>query len=274
MQTEQTDPDTALNDDVVLAHLIRNPEFFINNQDVLPRLSIPHDTGPAVSLIEKQVSVLRGKCGHLESSLRDFIAVARENEQLHQRLHSLIQEVISAPTLEAFVKLTRTQLKRNFHADAVHLLLLTTSTHARSLNESVRSKDTADSRRESTLSQANAESDADSAATIFACPDLRIVGQKDKGVSLFKQLFAGGQTICGMPPAKQLEFLTAGEYDDVGSAALIPLYHQRQLGVIMLSSRDENRFAAGKGVMFLNQLGELLSRRLHSYGTVEEALSK
>ena len=53
---------------------------------------------------------------------------------------------------------------------------------------------------------------------------------------------------------------------DIGSAALIPLQHEGRLGLVMLTSRDESRFAAGKGVVFLDQLGDVLSRRLHALG--------
>jgi len=60
MQLEQSNPGNELNDEAVLRYLTIHPEFFNNNQDLLPRLRIPHESGKAVSLIEKQVSVLRG----------------------------------------------------------------------------------------------------------------------------------------------------------------------------------------------------------------------
>jgi hypothetical protein len=123
MQPEQSDLSNVLTDEAVLRFLTTNPEFFVNNQDVLPRLRIPHESGKAVSLIEKQVSVLRSKCGTLENSLRDLISVARENENLHQRLHVLLQDIVSAPALEDRVALTRSSLRENFNADDVHILL-------------------------------------------------------------------------------------------------------------------------------------------------------
>ncbi|MFK7892957.1 MAG: DUF484 family protein [Granulosicoccus sp.] len=262
MQTEQTDIDTSLNDATVLAYLLSNPDFFFHNQDVLPRLRIPHDSGSAVSLIEKQVSVLRGKCGHLENNLRDFIAVARENENLHQRLHKLIQEMITAESLDAIVELTRSSLCANFNADTVHTMLITTPP------KRVRGKKAGSVRNSESATRTKKPAAANTAKNRKAPDGLRIVSHTDKHIKLFKSLFEKGQTVCGMPQKEQLDFLLGKDHAHVASAALIPLHHERRLGVVILTSRDESRFAASKGVMFLNQFGELLSRRVHSYGAI------
>lgn len=269
MQTEQTEIDTSLNDEMVLAYLLGNPDFFFHNQDVLARLRIPHDSGSAVSLIEKQVSVLRGKCGHLENNLRDFIAVARENENLHQRLHKLIQEMISAASLDAIVELTRSSLCANFNADTVHTVLIATPP------KRARGKKAGDGQKtESGTSRAKKPETARSSRNQKAIDGLRIVSHTDKHIKLFKSLFESGQTVCGMPQKEQLDFLIGKDHAHVASAALIPLHHERRLGVVILTSRDESRFAASKGLMFLNQFGELLSRRVHSYGVIATAGSK
>lgn len=271
MQPEQTDFDTALSDDTVLEYLARHPEFFVNNKDILPRLRIPHESGSAVSLIEKQVSVLRGKCSHLENSLRDFIAVARENENLHQRLHGLIQDVITAPSLDDIIKLTRGSLRENFNADDVHVMVIATPPKRAS-----RKKAAADTTRKSTTVKSSAVKSRAPArkSKPVEAEGLRIVSHTDKHIRLFKPLFDSGSTACGMPEKAQLDFMIGKDHAQVASAALIPLHYERRLGVLMLTSRDESRFSAGKGVMFLNQLGDLLGRRLHSYGTIEKAAAK
>lgn len=258
MQPEQSDLGQVLTDDAVLRFLRTNPEFFVNNQDILPRLHIPHESGKAVSLIEKQVCVLRGKCGTLESSLRDLISVARENESLHQRLHLLIQDIISARSLGRIVDLTRSSLQENFNADDVHLLLFAS-----------------EPRKRATRKRANtASADGTGAKTTTRVRKQKpiegtyIVPHDDRALELFSGLFASAETICGLPGEEHLASLVGQDYANIASAALIPLQHERPLGVIMLTSRDESRFASGKGVMFLNHLGQLLSRRLATYGTI------
>ncbi|NND90674.1 MAG: DUF484 family protein [Granulosicoccus sp.] len=271
MQPEQSDLGNVLCDDAVLSFLTRNPEFFVNNQDILPRLKIPHDAGNAVSLIEKQVSVLRGKCSTLENSLRDLIAVARENESLHQRLHVLIQEVISATTLEQIVSLTRSSLRENFNADDVHLLLVASKPKRASTRKSSKASEASKS---SKTSAASAATRTRRARTSKPVEGMRIIAHNHKSLNLFSELFECGETVCGLPSEDHLSCLVGKDYANIASAALIPLQHERSLGIVMLTSRDESRFASGKGVMFLNQLGQLLSRRLHTFGAIAPAAAK
>ncbi len=232
MQSEQQELNDGLDAGAVIRFLSMNPDFFNQHAEVLPRLRIPHPTGKAVSLIEKQVSVLRSKCTNLENSLRDFISVARENEQLHQRLHCLIQEIISAQTITDVVALTRSNLLANFNADDVRVVLLTSE-----------------------------QSDPEAYSS-----DIHLLNHDDPGVDLFAELFKHRETVCGLPVAAQMDALFGSNESpvEVGSVALIPLAHDRSLGLVVLTSKDETRFASGKGVMFLNQLGEVLSRRVQT----------
>jgi uncharacterized protein YigA (DUF484 family) len=263
----------VLTDEAVLRFLTTNPEFFVKNQDVLPRLRIPHESGKAVSLIEKQVSVLRSKCGTLENSLRDLISVARENENLHQRLHVLLQDIVSAPSLEDIVALTRNSLRENFNADEVHILLVDDKApRAKALKKSVTTEAGKAGSGSGTASAGRAAGTR--RRKLNAIEGLRVIPQNDRHLKLFAELFESGQTQCGLPAAQHLECFVGKDSSNIASAALIPLYHERQLGVVMLTSRDESRFSTGKGVMFLNQLGELLSRRLHSYGAVAPVTKK
>jgi len=231
MQPEQSELGHALDESAVLRFLTLNPEFFNQHSDVLPRLRIPHHTGAAISLIEKQVSVLRGKCTNLESSLRDLIAVARDNEQLHQRLHQLVQDIISAQTLTEVVARRRESLLTNFNADDVCLGLF--EPVATPLSE--------------------------------ALPSEHVLSVGEKTQSVFAKNIKLCDTYCGELSEEQASGLFGDNgRDEIASAAVIPLVYEKSLGLMVLTSKDESRFAAGKGVMFLNQLGEVLSRRLHA----------
>ena len=250
MQAETTETLSEIDNDAVVDYLTANPEFFINNQEILARLGIPHDSGNAVSLIEKQVGVLRGKCSHLETSLRDLIAVARQNEHLHQRLHELIQETISAASLAEIVSLTQASLQENFNAEGVHILLIAPAAKRATKN----AKPAGPAGKTRTRTQLEKVEGA------------QLIRHTDKRLKHFTELFDGGETVCGLPNEEQLQAMVGKAHGQVASAAMIPLFHERKLGVVMLSSRDESRFGANRGVMFLNQLGQMLSRRIHSYG--------
>lgn len=277
----------ALDGDAVSKYLNLNPEFFVVYEDLLPRLRIPHSNGKAVSLIEKQVDVLRGQCSKLENRLTDLISVARQNEALHTRLHVLIQDIISAATLDDIVTLTRSSLLQNFNADHVRVFLNGTVIEASTSVTSVSCPVQADLEHSAELQvdmgmDLALDLELDSGVTPLddTVLDVTLEGamvadadtamlMSDADMALFKKLFESGQTVCGMPDATQLKALGCSEADGMGSAALVPLWHESALGLVLISSADQTRFASGKGVMFLNQLGELLSRRLHSLSVAQ-----
>ena len=45
--------------DQVAAYLKENPDFFINRDSLLAEITLPHESGKAISLLERQVRVLR-----------------------------------------------------------------------------------------------------------------------------------------------------------------------------------------------------------------------
>ena len=59
--------------DNVARYLRTHSDFFKHHTDLIETLAIPHETGVAVSLVERQVELLRNK-----------------NKELDQKLHQLI----------------------------------------------------------------------------------------------------------------------------------------------------------------------------------------
>ena len=271
MQPQQTtDAAEALDAGAVLRFLTANPGFFDQHQDVLPGLRIPHVSGRAVSLIERQVSALRGKCSTLEHDLRDLIGVARANERLQGRVHALVREIVSASSLDVLVAVTRESLVESFGADAVHVSLVLPPGPAPpdaagdgGADIDLGGSDVVDAGSEA-RDEAAATRGEGTPAILEGRPDRRLVAADDSRLDCFRELFEKGSTRCGLPTAAQLALMVGDDRADIGSAALIPLSHEGTLGVVMLASRDESRFAAGKGVVFLDQLGEVLSRRVHA----------
>ena len=69
--------DTASADAPIAEYLRQNPEFFVRNEALLATLRLPHVRGGgAVSLVERQVEVLREKSQALESRLAEQIGRA------------------------------------------------------------------------------------------------------------------------------------------------------------------------------------------------------
>jgi hypothetical protein len=105
----------------VTEYLARHPDFFEHHADLLTTLRIPHGPGQTVSLVERQLGLLRGQSDQLRARLEHLIAVARENEALHDRLHRLTLALLDARDFEAVLQTLRTELQAHFQADAVAL---------------------------------------------------------------------------------------------------------------------------------------------------------
>ena len=106
----------------VADYLRRNPDFFQRHDYLLPELELPHPgAGSAVSLIERQVAVLRDQRHELKRKLLQLTQTARDNEHLLERIERLILELLSAPSGDELLLRLRHGLREDFHADAVEL---------------------------------------------------------------------------------------------------------------------------------------------------------
>jgi len=90
-QDENSDSGNAVSEikeKEVVFYLDKHPDLLISHPDLLERLQIPHNTGPGmVSLIERQVEVLREKNRLQEERLLALIRNAQQNEEITEKLH-------------------------------------------------------------------------------------------------------------------------------------------------------------------------------------------
>ena len=90
--TAQQDDDVSADDDrelEIIDYLRAHPDFFERHPEALAAIDIPHPTGDAVSLIERQVRTLRAQSNNYRGQLESLVSVARENDGLAKRLHRL-----------------------------------------------------------------------------------------------------------------------------------------------------------------------------------------
>ncbi|MCG7983949.1 MAG: DUF484 family protein [Candidatus Thiodiazotropha lotti] len=104
-------------------YLRDNPGFLLRHPELLAELEIPHASGDAVSLIERQVDSLRKQLKDTQQQLADLMEVARTNDQLQARMHRLTLELIDAATFEEVLNALEDELHDDFKADAVELRL-------------------------------------------------------------------------------------------------------------------------------------------------------
>ena len=79
----------AADADQVAAYLLLNPDFFESHPQVFEALDVPHPTGGAVSLVERQVAVLRERNRALTARLDAVIEAAHRHDDQYRKLFEL-----------------------------------------------------------------------------------------------------------------------------------------------------------------------------------------
>lgn len=105
----------------LIEYLRTHPDFFQRQRELLAELNIPHGQGNVVSLIERQVEILRQQNGGLKRQLHDLVEIARDNDLLGQRMHQLTVALLHCRDRVALTEVLRKSLHDDFAADAVRV---------------------------------------------------------------------------------------------------------------------------------------------------------
>jgi uncharacterized protein YigA (DUF484 family) len=211
-----------LSDAAVRDYLKDHPDFFEHHPDMLDQLHISHSSGSAVSLVEKQVSVLRERNMEMRKRLNSLTGNARDNDRLYDLTRKLVLSLLESANLEELGKSFITGLQDDFGVEHASLVLFgdpeQSTTHCR-------------------------------------------IDSADRARIEIGALIKGQNALCGTLRPEELRYLfpSAG---NVGSAAVVPLAKGGDLGVIAVGSEDPNHYSASMGTLFLNHLGEVLVRLL------------
>ena len=85
----------------VRQYLAEHPDFFVDYPELLETLHVPHaGEGNTVSLVERQVKVLRERQAASRERLAELVRNARNNEQLSSRIHKLTLRLLHARSTE------------------------------------------------------------------------------------------------------------------------------------------------------------------------------
>jgi uncharacterized protein YigA (DUF484 family) len=120
---DDVDPTADDREEQIAEYLIVHPDFFERHPDALAAIDIPHPTGDAVSLIERQVRTLRAQAANYRRQLEDLVTVARENDALAKRLHRLTLALIETHSFDEVLNTLQDELREQFKADAVEMKL-------------------------------------------------------------------------------------------------------------------------------------------------------
>jgi uncharacterized protein YigA (DUF484 family) len=221
-------------EDAVAAYLQHNPDFFERHQGLLTRLRVPHARGGStISLVERQIEVLRERHAALEGKLAELVSVARANDAIADKLHRFTRKLLHARTRAQAVARIEASLREDF--DAFHCVLVLIGEFP------------------------------DLGPQRF----VRIVARDEAGLKSFETLFASAKPRCGQVRDSQREFLFGQDASEIGSVALVPLLSSADapapavpsapLGVLALGSADRDRFHPGMSTEFLARMADLIA---------------
>ncbi|MCE7902813.1 MAG: DUF484 family protein [Gammaproteobacteria bacterium PRO9] len=227
---QQPLPETEATEAGIASYLRANPDFFERHLALLNGLRLPHEAGgPAISLVERQVLMLRQKNLKLEKKLKELLDVARSNDVLAARIHSLATLLMAAPDQDAVIRVLEEQLRVSFSADQAVLVVFGRN-----------------------------DGSADSGSF------LRVVDRNDLAIAPFGTFLHASAPRCGQVRDAQRDYLFGPGNVAIGSVALVPLGRQSEIGFLAIGSRDADHFHPGMSSDFLARLGELVGCALRS----------
>jgi uncharacterized protein len=212
-----------LDDDSVARYLRNHPDFFERYPGLVSEFTLPHESGAAVSLVERQVSLLRERNIDLRKRLGLLVRAAEDNDRLFAKVRALTLALLDAGSLEDLDDALRGGLNEDFAADYAICYYPGPSVGA-----------------STTLLRAL---DSGSPA-----PLSRLV--QATGVS------------CGMLRGDEMaQLFDLGQSAD-GSAVLVALRSAGAPGLLAIGNRDPKHFTPDMGTLFVRYVAEVLSRML------------
>lgn len=208
----------------VIEFLRSNPDLLVRHPDLLADLTVPHEAGGAVSLLERQAGVLRTRNNELHERLERLVAVARDNDVLFEKTRQVVLALLEARDLGAVSRALSASILDSFGLAAMTLVLFDREF------ESLPPRVLALSSREA---------------------DTQIGG-----------LVRGRRTVCGVLRPEELRCVFRDQADAVGSAAIVPLAWAGGEGLLAIGAREPHHFRSGMDTLFVSHIGEVLARCL------------
>jgi uncharacterized protein YigA (DUF484 family) len=218
MTIELTDKDVA-------AYLNVHPDFFVNRDILVMKMQLPHKTKGTVSLVEKQVDVMRERQKKTKKQLNEFVASAKRNKEIFDKSQKLILDLIAATRSKDFFDALEKGLKRDFGCKAYSLVVF--GKRPKQINHFT--------------SRVTAESARDYVGALMRAKE---------------------PTLGVLRPAEQ-DFLFRHQSERVKSAAILSIkIRNKQIALLAIGSDDAHYFSADMDTIFIGFIAETLAKLL------------
>lgn len=132
---KQEQPAAEISADAVAAYLKAHPDFFADRDSLLADMTVPHESGKAISLLERQVKILRDRSIESRHTLNGLLENARYNDQLFSVTRNLILTLLEEDQLTQLAAVTESSLSTQPGIDACRLIIVDTSEIASELQK-------------------------------------------------------------------------------------------------------------------------------------------
>lgn len=208
-------------EDQVADYLRNHPEFFSQQEDLLADLSLPHESGKAISLLERQVTILRDRGIEARQKLNNLLENARNNDQLFDTTRNLVLALLRAESITEVANVTQDQLANHDNIDACEIII-------------VEHPDLNVSQAVRTETVAKLKTD-------------------------FSDVFRLKRTHCGPLESEQIGYLFPAAQNTIRSTALCPVISNSEvLAMLAFGNQADNYFNVNLDTLFLDFIGHVV----------------
>ena len=211
---------SELDAEAVVAYLRAHPTFFAEHDELLVEQRIPHQRGDSVSLVERQLKLLRDRNIEMRHRLSQLMDVARDNDRLFDKTRRLILDLLDASTLEEVVMAVEDSLRQEFQVPFVSLILFGEN----------------------------------------AAPVGRWVSGAEAQQAIGGLIGGGKTISGSLREHELAFLFGDAQHKEVGSSAVATLEYQGLHGVLAIGSRDPQHYKSSVGTLFLSYIAEVLGR--------------
>src|SRR6056297_1271828 len=103
----------------VIVYLRNHPDFFQQHSHLLSELHLRHESGGAISLVERQVAILRERNMVMRRRMNELMQTAKNNDELFSKTRTLTLELLRVDSWHELNEVLATFVLTDFHADFV-----------------------------------------------------------------------------------------------------------------------------------------------------------
>jgi uncharacterized protein YigA (DUF484 family) len=220
LHTDKRDAKEGVSEQEILDFLRKNPDFFQRHEAALYDLSLPHESGSAVSLVEKQIDILRERNVAMRKRMNELLQAARSNDEIFAKTRSLNLALLEVNSWHELNEVLATHVLVDFEADFVctHIVDANMALALDHIQHHIKN-----------LPFLYLQTNTDAACTVLRQNELEII-------------------------------FPMSDHDESGSAVILALNLNIGTGALCIGSRDANRFAKGMDTLFVKYIADILGK--------------